>query len=81
MDKCREHNDLKKNLIQLKGRLTFMEHCIQTEREQDFPTLTNEATLVSYRKDYDDLVSLVEHTAGSKVKDSPDMFQLKKCAT
>ncbi|GFV19257.1 hypothetical protein TNCV_533001 [Trichonephila clavipes] len=44
------------------GRLSFLEHCINNEKE--FPDLTDDATLVDYQKDYDDLASLKEHKLG-----------------
>ncbi|GFX81910.1 hypothetical protein TNCV_2571101 [Trichonephila clavipes] len=60
LDNYRKHIDLKKNIVQMKKRLTFQEHCIRTEKE--FPDLTDDTTLAAYQKDYyDDLVSLKEH--------------------
>ncbi|GFU95831.1 hypothetical protein TNCV_1158901 [Trichonephila clavipes] len=61
----------------MNGRLTFLEHCISSEKE--FPELTDDANLVDYQKDYDDLVSLKEQKLGElalilpcPVQDCPD---------
>ncbi|GFV96862.1 hypothetical protein TNCV_4350751 [Trichonephila clavipes] len=44
------------------GRLSFLEHCIKSEKE--FSDLTDDAVLVGYQKDYDELASLKEHKRG-----------------
>ncbi|GFT34659.1 nucleic-acid-binding protein from transposon X-element [Trichonephila clavipes] len=44
------------------GRLSFLEHCIKSEKE--FPDLTDDGALVGYQKDYDELSSLKEHKLG-----------------
>ncbi|GFV51374.1 nucleic-acid-binding protein from transposon X-element [Trichonephila clavipes] len=57
----------------MNGRLTFLEHCISSEKE--FPELTDDANLVDYQKDYDDLVSLKEQKLGEKI---PQNFPIKQ---
>ncbi|GFW18651.1 hypothetical protein TNCV_1369051 [Trichonephila clavipes] len=44
------------------GRLSFLEHYIKSKKE--FPDLTDDAALVGYQKDYDELASLKEHKLG-----------------
>ncbi|GFT18609.1 hypothetical protein TNCV_794721 [Trichonephila clavipes] len=41
-DKCRRHKEIQKRIKMMNGRLSFLEHCIQTEKE--FPDLTDEMT-------------------------------------
>ncbi|GFX23141.1 hypothetical protein TNCV_2933051 [Trichonephila clavipes] len=46
------------------GRLTFLEHCISSEKE--FPDLNDDAILVGYQNEYDDLVSLKEQKLATR---------------
>ncbi|GFU90697.1 hypothetical protein TNCV_3089831 [Trichonephila clavipes] len=61
-DRCRHHKEIQKDVKMMTGRLSFLEHCINSEKE--FPDLTDDVTLVGYQKDYDDLASLKEHKLG-----------------
>ncbi|GFT09211.1 hypothetical protein TNCV_4106351 [Trichonephila clavipes] len=49
-DKCRHHQEIQKFVKMMNGRLSFLEHCIQSEKE--FPDLTDDDALVGYQKDY-----------------------------
>ncbi|GFV38653.1 hypothetical protein TNCV_4412071 [Trichonephila clavipes] len=57
-DRCRHHKEIQKDVKLMTGRLTFLEHCISSEK--DFPDFTDDDILVGYQKYYDDLVSLKE---------------------
>ncbi|GFV25552.1 hypothetical protein TNCV_778231 [Trichonephila clavipes] len=46
----------------LNGRLSFLEHCIKSEKE--FPDLTDDDALIKYLKDHDELSSLKELKLG-----------------
>ncbi|GFV05406.1 hypothetical protein TNCV_226171 [Trichonephila clavipes] len=61
-DQCRRHKEIQKFVKMMTGRLSFLEHCIKSEKE--FPDLTDDAALVGYQKDYDELASLKEHKLG-----------------
>ncbi|GFU44922.1 hypothetical protein TNCV_4234531 [Trichonephila clavipes] len=61
-DQCRRHKEIQKFVKMMTGRLSFLEHCIK--REKEFPDLTDDATLVGYQKDYDELASLKENKLG-----------------
>ncbi|GFV61431.1 nucleic-acid-binding protein from transposon X-element [Trichonephila clavipes] len=43
-DKCRRHKEIQKRIKMTNGRLSFLEHCIQSEKE--FPDLTDDDALV-----------------------------------
>ncbi|GFV18222.1 hypothetical protein TNCV_170251 [Trichonephila clavipes] len=60
--KCRRHKEIQKFVKMMTGRLSFLEHCIKSEKE--FPDLSDDAALVGYQKDYDELASLKEHKLG-----------------
>ncbi|GFW39960.1 hypothetical protein TNCV_5116431 [Trichonephila clavipes] len=62
IDRCRHHKWIQKDIKLMTGRLTLLEHCINSEKE--FPDLTNDANFVGYQKDYGDLVSLNEQKLG-----------------
>ncbi|GFX11314.1 hypothetical protein TNCV_2803781 [Trichonephila clavipes] len=57
-DKCRRHKEIQKNIKMKNGRLSFLEHCIQSEKE--IPDLTDDDALVEYQKEYDELSSQKE---------------------
>ncbi|GFU44504.1 hypothetical protein TNCV_1506251 [Trichonephila clavipes] len=61
-DKCRRHKEIQKRIKMTNGRLSFLEHCIQSEKE--FPDLTNDDALVEYQKERDELSSQKEHNLG-----------------
>ncbi|GFU09017.1 hypothetical protein TNCV_1318871 [Trichonephila clavipes] len=61
-DRCRHYKEIQKDVKMMPGRLSFLEHCINSEKE--FPNLTDDATLVGYQKYYDHLASLKEHKLG-----------------
>ncbi|GFX13644.1 hypothetical protein TNCV_1921571 [Trichonephila clavipes] len=61
-DRCRHHKEIQKDVKLMTGRLTFLEHCISSEKE--FPDLTDNAILVGYQNEYDDLTSLKEQKLG-----------------
>ncbi|GFV04011.1 hypothetical protein TNCV_916361 [Trichonephila clavipes] len=44
------------------GRLSFLEHCIKSEKE--FPDLTDDDAFIGYLKEHDELSSLKEHKLG-----------------
>ncbi|GFS39024.1 hypothetical protein TNIN_404221 [Trichonephila inaurata madagascariensis] len=56
-DRCRLHNELKKDINMMNRCLAYLEHCIRSEKE--FP---DDANLADYQNDYDDLVSLKKST-------------------
>ncbi|GFX29071.1 hypothetical protein TNCV_2072221 [Trichonephila clavipes] len=58
LDRCRQHKEIQKDIKTMSSCLTFLEHCINSEKE--FPDLTDDGNLVGYQKDYDDLASLKE---------------------
>ncbi|GFW99358.1 uncharacterized protein TNCV_3981821 [Trichonephila clavipes] len=49
-DKCRHHKEIQKLVKMMNGRLSFLEHCIKSEKE--FPDLTDDDALVGYQKDH-----------------------------
>ncbi|GFW22358.1 hypothetical protein TNCV_1431121 [Trichonephila clavipes] len=61
-DKCRRHKEIQKRIKMTNGRLSFLEHCIQSEKE--FPDLTDDDALIGYQKEHDELSSLKEHELG-----------------
>ncbi|GFY07899.1 hypothetical protein TNCV_2579311 [Trichonephila clavipes] len=61
-DKCRHHKEIQKFVKMLNGRLSFLEHCIRSEKE--FPDLTDDDALIGYLKDHNELSSLKEHKLG-----------------
>ncbi|GFT24648.1 hypothetical protein TNCV_2856011 [Trichonephila clavipes] len=65
-DKCRRHKEIQKFVKMMNGRLSFLEHCIKSEKE--FPDLTDDDALVGYQKDYDELSSLKEHKLENNAK-------------
>ncbi|GFT27081.1 hypothetical protein TNCV_4675981 [Trichonephila clavipes] len=52
----------------MSGCLTFLEHYIRCEKE--FPDLTDDANLVGYQKDYNDLSRLSERTESGHKKEN-----------
>ncbi|GFU49707.1 hypothetical protein TNCV_3623811 [Trichonephila clavipes] len=61
-DKCRRHKEIKKRIKMMNGRLSFLEHCIQSEKE--FPDLTNDDALVGFQNEHDELSSQKEQNLG-----------------
>ncbi|GFY28296.1 uncharacterized protein TNCV_4396301 [Trichonephila clavipes] len=61
-DKCRHHKEIQKRIKMTNGRLSFLEHCIKSEKE--FPDLTDDDALIGYQKEHDELSSLKEHKLG-----------------
>ncbi|GFU89346.1 hypothetical protein TNCV_1783281 [Trichonephila clavipes] len=61
-DKCRHHKEIQKLIKRTNGRLSFLEHCIKSEKE--FPDLTDDDALIGYLKEHDELSSLKEHKLG-----------------
>ncbi|GFX02612.1 uncharacterized protein TNCV_728661 [Trichonephila clavipes] len=57
-DKCRRHKEIQKRIKMTNGRLSFLEHCIQSEKE--FPDLTDDDALVGFKNEHDELSSLKE---------------------
>ncbi|GFU49365.1 hypothetical protein TNCV_974751 [Trichonephila clavipes] len=62
IDKCRRHKEIQKFIKKTNGRLSFLEHCIKSEKE--FPDLTDDDALVGYEKEHDELSSQKEHKVG-----------------
>ncbi|GFW19927.1 hypothetical protein TNCV_866331 [Trichonephila clavipes] len=56
---CRHHKEIQKFVKMMNGRLSFLEHCIKSEKE--FPDLTDDDALAGYQKDQDELSSRKEH--------------------
>ncbi|GFX67252.1 hypothetical protein TNCV_1631001, partial [Trichonephila clavipes] len=54
-DKCRRHKEIQKRIKMMNGRLSFLEHCIQSEKE--FPDLTDDDALVGFQNEHDELSS------------------------
>ncbi|GFX33242.1 hypothetical protein TNCV_1796151 [Trichonephila clavipes] len=61
-DKCRRHKEIQKRIKMLNGRLSFLEHCIQSEKE--FPDLTDDDALVGFQNEHDELSSQKEQKLG-----------------
>ncbi|GFT35700.1 hypothetical protein TNCV_728901 [Trichonephila clavipes] len=61
-DKCRRHKEIQKHIKMTNGRLSFLEHCIRSEKE--FPDLTDDDALVGFQKEHDELSSLKEQDLG-----------------
>ncbi|GFV19275.1 hypothetical protein TNCV_423551 [Trichonephila clavipes] len=61
-DRCRRHKEIQKRIKMTNGRLSFLEHCIQSEKE--FPDITDNDALVEYQKEYDELSSQKEQNLG-----------------
>ncbi|GFV82547.1 hypothetical protein TNCV_3983371 [Trichonephila clavipes] len=61
-DKCRRHKEIQKRIKMTNGRLSFLEHCIQSEKE--FPDLTDDDALVEFQNEYDELSSQKEQNLG-----------------
>ncbi|GFX42956.1 nucleic-acid-binding protein from transposon X-element [Trichonephila clavipes] len=61
-DKCRRHKEIQKRIKMMNGRLTFLEHCIRSEKE--FPDLTDDDALVGFEKEHDELSSQKEQNLG-----------------
>ncbi|GFW49920.1 hypothetical protein TNCV_2315021 [Trichonephila clavipes] len=62
-DKCRHHKEIQKLIKMMNGRLSFLEHCIKSEKE--FSDLTDDDHLIGYLKEHDELSSLKEHKLGA----------------
>ncbi|GFX00313.1 vitellogenin [Trichonephila clavipes] len=61
-DKCRHHKEIQKRIKMMNGRLSFLEHCIQSEKE--FPDLTDDDALVGFQNEHDELSSQKEQNLG-----------------
>ncbi|GFT02495.1 hypothetical protein TNCV_1487231 [Trichonephila clavipes] len=61
-DKCCHHKEIQKLIKMTNGRLSFLEHCIKSEKK--FPDLTDDDTLIGYLKEHDEISSLKEHKLG-----------------
>ncbi|GFX62254.1 hypothetical protein TNCV_3306281 [Trichonephila clavipes] len=61
-DKCRRHKEIQKRIKMTNGSLSFLEHCIKSEKE--FPDLTDDDALIGYQKEHDELSSLKKHKLG-----------------
>ncbi|GFV82647.1 hypothetical protein TNCV_1618761 [Trichonephila clavipes] len=61
-DKCRRHKEIQKRIKMMNGRLSFLEHCIQSEKE--FPDLTDDDALVGFQNEHDELSSQKEQNLG-----------------
>ncbi|GFY05985.1 nucleic-acid-binding protein from transposon X-element [Trichonephila clavipes] len=60
-EKCRRHQEMQKRIKMANGRLSFLEHCIRSEKE--FPDLTDDDALVGLQKNMNSLLSR-EQTLG-----------------
>ncbi|GFV45820.1 nucleic-acid-binding protein from transposon X-element [Trichonephila clavipes] len=65
-DKCRRHKEIQKRIKMMNGRLSFLEHCIQSEKE--FPDLTDDDALVGFQNEHDELSSQKEQNLEPCVK-------------
>ncbi|GFW71941.1 nucleic-acid-binding protein from transposon X-element [Trichonephila clavipes] len=63
-DKCRHHKEIQKRIKMMNGRLSFLEHCIQSEKE--FPDLTDDDALVGFQNEHDKLSSQKEQNLARK---------------
>ncbi|GFU38084.1 nucleic-acid-binding protein from transposon X-element [Trichonephila clavipes] len=61
-DKCRRHKEIQKRIKMMNGRLSFLEHCIQSEKE--FPDLTDDDALVGFQNEHDELSSQKKQNLG-----------------
>ncbi|GFW75955.1 hypothetical protein TNCV_3247201 [Trichonephila clavipes] len=61
-DKCRRHQEMQKRIKMTNGRLSFLEHCIRSEKE--FPDLTDDDALVGLQKEHEELSSQQEQNLG-----------------
>ncbi|GFW49341.1 hypothetical protein TNCV_3058501 [Trichonephila clavipes] len=61
-DKCRRHKEIQKRIKMMNGRLSFLEHCIRSEKE--FPDLTDADALVKFQNEHDELSSQKEQKLG-----------------
>ncbi|GFT39541.1 hypothetical protein TNCV_591681 [Trichonephila clavipes] len=61
-DKCRRHQEMQKRIKMTNGRLSYLEHCIRSEKE--FPDLTDADALVKFQNEHDELSSQKEHNLG-----------------
>ncbi|GFU65829.1 hypothetical protein TNCV_567381 [Trichonephila clavipes] len=61
-DKCRRHKEMQKRIKMTNGRLSYLEHCIRSEKE--FPDLTDADALVKFQNEHDELSSQKEHILG-----------------
>ncbi|GFW39499.1 uncharacterized protein TNCV_3908081 [Trichonephila clavipes] len=61
-DKCRRHKEIQKRIKMMTGRLSFLEHCIRSEKE--FPDLTDADALVEFQNEHDELSSQKEQKLG-----------------
>ncbi|GFW13298.1 hypothetical protein TNCV_3767151 [Trichonephila clavipes] len=61
-DKCRRHKEIQKRIKMMNGRLSFLEHCIQSEKE--FPDLTDDDALVGFQNEHDELSTQKEQNLG-----------------
>ncbi|GFY23026.1 nucleic-acid-binding protein from transposon X-element [Trichonephila clavipes] len=61
-DKCRRHKEIQKRIKMMIGRLSFLEHCIRSEKE--FPDLTDADALVKFQDEHDELSSQKEKKLG-----------------
>ncbi|GFU98695.1 hypothetical protein TNCV_2535541 [Trichonephila clavipes] len=61
-DKCHRHQEMQKRIKMANGRLSYLEHCIRSEKE--FPDLTDADALVKFQKEHDELSSQKETKFG-----------------
>ncbi|GFW01483.1 nucleic-acid-binding protein from transposon X-element [Trichonephila clavipes] len=61
-DKCRRHKEIQKRIKMMNGRLSFLEHCIRSEKES--PDLTDADALVEFQNEHDELSSQKEQKLG-----------------
>ncbi|GFS52649.1 hypothetical protein TNCV_45331 [Trichonephila clavipes] len=61
-DKCRRHQEMQKRIKMANGRLSYLEHCIRSEKE--FPDLTDADALVKFQNEHDELSSQKEQKLG-----------------
>ncbi|GFW97368.1 hypothetical protein TNCV_1091421 [Trichonephila clavipes] len=61
-EKCRRHQEMQKRIKMANGRLSFLEHCIRSEKE--FPDLTDDDALVGLQKEHEELSAQQEQTLG-----------------
>ncbi|GFW29802.1 hypothetical protein TNCV_3936691 [Trichonephila clavipes] len=61
-DKCHRHQEMQKRIKMANGRLSYLEHCIRSEKE--FPDLTDADALVKFQNEHDELSSQKEQNLG-----------------
>ncbi|GFX75244.1 hypothetical protein TNCV_3954951 [Trichonephila clavipes] len=61
-EKCRRHQEMQKRIKMANGILSFLEHCIRSEKE--FPDLTDDDALVGLQKEHEELSAQQESKPG-----------------